>query len=232
MTSSTPENITADLPAEEPQPIEIADGNITLIFPNYSTEPIRQTWRVRSLISIPYFRALLEGKWMDSKERTLTLEDDPVLFTKMIKRVNFGSLDKQYNSMLDFYNIEPKKLVQKRLQIYKKFTFTAEKLRQPLDLGNASEANEIVDLKITSSIPLAHLKRRLLFYLDGVETGRADEPNYVGGGVGQFLSLVMNAMIASDGKIGPIEMRLQIRPEEREEINLPAYLYVCVIYKK
>jgi len=225
MSSPTPENITTDFPNEEPK--EITDGDITLIFPNYSTEPIRQTWRVRSLISIPYFRALLEGKWKDSKERTLTLEDDPALFTKMVRRVNAGSLDEQYYAMLDFYNVEHKNQPKKTLRIYKKFTFTAEKLNQSLDLGDAAEARKIVDVKITSSIPFALLKRRLLFYLDGVETGRVDEPNYVGGSFGQFLSLVMNAMIASDGKIGPIEMRLP-----GEEINLPAYLYMCVIYKK
>jgi len=218
---------------KEESPTEI-NGNdvITLIFPNYSNKPVRQSWRVCSLISIPYFRALLEGKWIDAKERTITLEDDPALFSKMVRQANTGSAEEQYNSMLDFYQVDGQKFTKKVHRYYKKFTFTKESLKQTLELQEASEARKIIDVKITSNISFGELKRRLLISLDGSENERADDINH-GDPYGRFLELAMNAMIATDGKIGPIEMRIQIRQDTGvERITLPVFLYVCIIYKK
>ena len=83
---------------------------ITLIFPNYSIEPVRQKWRLSTLCNIPYFDRMLnpesEVQWSDTNTHEIELEDDPELFSLMMRYVLGPDREQRLRQMSDYYGVD------------------------------------------------------------------------------------------------------------------------------
>ena len=182
---------------------------VTLIFPNYSSKPIVQKWRVSTLKKIPYFATLFDGPWKDSSSDEVTLEFDPALFTKMIKEITAKDTEEEYALMKDFFGItstRPKKKPRAGLfhnkEVYKTLTFTKESRRQVVDLGEANTASKICGISLTS--PGFSRKDYVEFSYFLGETSLGNGSSYRG--VPDKLETILNAKLAEGQPIENFEI--------------------------
>jgi hypothetical protein len=76
------------------------DDLITLKFHNN----ISLLWRKDTLERIPYFEALLKNGWAKDRKE-FNMEEDPVIFAKMIRRYRKNTQLSDLNAMGDYYGI-------------------------------------------------------------------------------------------------------------------------------
>lgn len=85
---------------------------IKLVFPNFSVQPVVQRYRKSTLSKIPYFDKLLNGSFSEAEETTFYMEENPILFSKLV-RESVSENDEEndedeLNRMADFFGVERK----------------------------------------------------------------------------------------------------------------------------
>jgi hypothetical protein len=175
---------------------------VTIIFPNYSLEPVVQKWRVGTLKMIPYFDTLFGGKWKDSCPEEITLEFDPLLFTKMVKELKAKNAEEEYDLMKDFFGVTQTKKESplekyrkaglfRREEFYQTLIFTPENDKQIIDLTRLKKANKVYSMSLSSPGLDRRAHNVFSYKLNGMELGGGSYK-----GVPRDIADIINAYIA------------------------------------
>lgn len=151
--------------AQSRTPFEITDDTkVALLFPNYSDKCVTQSWNVKTLKKIPYFRALFEGKWRDSPTVTpkgtitLSMEMRPSVFTKLMTYNLYKTKAEELEQAADFLGVDlPKNHTylarfqdakETKDEFFVRIKFSRDDPKPvPINLGDAANAKEICSVK-------------------------------------------------------------------------------------
>lgn len=163
--TQTPFENSLPLVAQSRTPFEITDDTkVALTFPNFSDKCVTQTWTVKTLKKIPYFRALFEGKWRDSPTITpkgtitLSMEMRPSIFTKLMTYTLYKTKAEELEQAADFLGVDlPKNhsyiarfqdAKEVKDEFFARVKFSRDDPKPfPIDLGDVSTAKEISSVK-------------------------------------------------------------------------------------
>jgi len=122
-----------------------------------------QLWRKDTLEQIPYFATIFKDEWAKNRKEFI-MEEDPIIFLKMIKRYTKTARLSSITNMADYFGINTDELLSKKsdehmfLNGYREFSKNFNIINENYILVNVENAGKILEInynypyKITSSI--------------------------------------------------------------------------------
>lgn len=124
---------------------------ITLIFPNYSIEPVYQKWSEKSLRMIPYFDTLFD--WEKDHPKEIEMEVNPMVFTQIMKNVLTRDFNSELEALADYLCVDlekdddiDKNFPKKRPQVktfFQDIRLHSTNRKVDLDISKCSEIRDV-----------------------------------------------------------------------------------------